>query len=150
MGVPNYPLSAVLDVELIIILPDGTTVVLDMATISPPLPNDVNGIFKPIEDIVHTPEKLGYKLFWEDNFNGNSLDLTKWAPRGIGPRASGYVSLDAINVKNGNLELAAFVENDSIKVGAVGTNSLFMSRVRIKRMASRSTTRRIFPVRPSR
>jgi hypothetical protein len=89
--------------------------------------NDVNGIFKPMEDIVHTPEKLGYKLFWEDNFNGNSLDLTKWAPRGVGPRAAGYVSLDAINVKNGNLELAAFVENDSIKVGAVGTNGLFMT-----------------------
>ena len=45
----------------------------------------------------------------------------------MGPRAAGYVSLDAINVKDGKLELAAFVENDSIKVGAVGTNGLFMT-----------------------
>ena len=44
-GLPNYDLSAVIDVELIIILPTGTTIVLSMAMISPPLPNSVNGIF---------------------------------------------------------------------------------------------------------
>lgn len=86
---------------------------------------DVSNIFKPMSDKQYTAENLGYKLFWEDNFDGTTLDLNKWAPRGIGPRAAGYVSNDAINVKDGKLELAAFVENDSIKVGAVGTNGLF-------------------------
>lgn len=88
---------------------------------------DVSGIFKPMSPNPTTPEQLGYELFWEDQFEGDQLDSEKWAPRGIGPRAAGYVSKDAINVKDGFLELAAFVENDSVKVGAVGTQAQFMT-----------------------
>ena len=75
----------------------------------------------------YTPEVLGYELFWEDNFNGEHLNPKKWTPRGVGPRAAGYVSKDAIKVNNGFLELSTFVENDSIKVGAVGTQGLFQT-----------------------
>lgn len=88
---------------------------------------DVAGIFKPIDPDPITPEKIGYEIFWEDQFEGEKLDPEKWVPRAVGPRAAGYVSIDAINVKDGNLELAAFVENDSIKVGAVGTQQTFMT-----------------------
>jgi hypothetical protein len=89
--------------------------------------NEVNNIFKPMTPTQFTPKSLGYKLFWEDNFDGDKLDPAKWAPRSVGPRAAGYVSTDAIKVKNGNLELAAFIENDSVKVGAVGTQAQFMT-----------------------
>ena len=65
-------------------------------------------------------------LVWEDNFDGNKLDPKKWAVRGVGPRAIGFVSRDAVKVDNGFLELMAYQENDSIKIGAVGTQNLFM------------------------
>jgi hypothetical protein len=90
--------------------------------------SEVNSIFKPMSDKPFKPESHGYKLFWEDQFDGDKLDSTKWAVRGIGPRAAGYVSADAVNVKNGFLEISAFVENDSAKTGAVGTHGLFMTK----------------------
>lgn len=70
---------------------------------------------------------MGYQLVWEDGFNGDKLDYMKWAPRGVGPRASGFVSTDAIKVKDGFLELSAFFENDSVKVGAIGTQAQYMT-----------------------
>jgi len=36
---------------------------------------------------------MGYKLIWSDEFDGDTLDKTKWAYRSLGPRR------DAINVK---------------------------------------------------
>lgn len=89
--------------------------------------NKVRNFFKPMTQTQYTPEGLGYHLVWEDQFEGNKLNPEKWAPRGLGPRAAGYVSTDAIKVKDGFLELAAFIENDSVKVGAVGTQGLFMT-----------------------
>jgi hypothetical protein len=90
--------------------------------------NKVNSIFKPMSDESFIPENNGYKLFWEDQFGGDKLDSEKWAVRGIGPRAAGYVSTDAVKVKDGFLELLAIEENDSVKVGAVGTHGLFMTK----------------------
>lgn len=87
----------------------------------------VKNIFKPISDTKYTPESLGYKLFWEDQFDGKELDPEKWVVRGVGPRAAGYVSPDAVKINNGFLELYAFAENDSVKIGAVGTQGRFMT-----------------------
>jgi hypothetical protein len=84
--------------------------------------------FKPITPTVYTPESLGYELFWEDQFHGDKLDPEKWAPRAVGPRAVGYISPEAIKVKDGFLELSAFEKGDSILVGAVGTQDLFMTK----------------------
>ena len=41
----------------------------------------------PISRDVIQPEKLGYRLVWEDEFNGTKLDTTKWRHRGLGPHA---------------------------------------------------------------
>jgi len=90
--------------------------------------NEVSNFFKPISPDLFTPEEMGYKLFWEDQFEGDKLDLAKWEPRGVGPRASGFISTDAITVKDGFLELGAFIENDSVKVGAIGTANTFMTK----------------------
>lgn len=89
--------------------------------------SEVNNLFRPISKTKFKPENSGYELYWEDEFEGNQLDATKWAVRGVGPRAAGFVSPDAVKVKDGFLELAAFEENDSIKVGAVGTYGKFMT-----------------------
>ena len=88
---------------------------------------EVSNIFQPMDELLYTAENLGYKMVWEDQFDEEKLDPKKWEPRGVGPRAAGFISTDAIKVNNGFLELSAFQENDSIKVGAVGTQGLFMT-----------------------
>jgi len=89
--------------------------------------NEIKNILGPISDTQYTPESLGYKLFWEDQFDGDRLDPEKWAVRGVGPRAAGFVSAEAVKVKDGYLELLAFEKNDSIKIGAIGTQGRFMT-----------------------
>lgn len=75
-----------------------------------------------------TPEGLGYELVWEDQFEGNALDSKKWAVRGVGPRAVGFVSPEAVRVEDGHLKLSAFRKDDKILIGAVGTQGRFMSK----------------------
>lgn len=82
----------------------------------------------PMSQTRYTPASLGYQLLWEDNFAGNSLDTSKWEVRGIGPRALGYVSPEAVKVENGFLKLSAFKKDDRILLGAVGTQNRFMTK----------------------
>ena len=82
----------------------------------------------PMSPTRYTPETLGYKLFWEDQFNGDKLDPNKWDVRGVGPRAVGYVSAEAVKVEDGFLKLSAFVKNDKIQISAVGTQNHFMTK----------------------
>jgi len=82
----------------------------------------------PMSPVRYTPEGLGYGLFWEDQFNGDALDPNKWDVRGVGPRAVGYVSPEAVKVEGGFLKLMAFVKDDKIQISAVGTQNHFMTR----------------------
>jgi beta-glucanase (GH16 family) len=82
----------------------------------------------PISTVRHTPESLGYELVWQDDFNGDQLDPAKWAVRGIGPRALGHVSPEAVKVEAGLLKLLAFEKDGKILIGAVGTQDRFMAR----------------------
>ncbi len=82
----------------------------------------------PMSPEQFTPERLGYELFWEDQFAGNVLDDTKWAIRGEGPRALGRVSPEAIAVEEGFLKLKAFRKENAILVGMVGTQGRFMTK----------------------
>ena len=59
------------------------------------------------------PSSNGYELAWEDQFNGDQLDSGNWSVRGTGPRALGYVSAEAVKVKNGYLTLSAIKKRDS-------------------------------------
>ncbi|MBQ8899023.1 MAG: family 16 glycosylhydrolase [Clostridia bacterium] len=45
----------------------------------------------------------GYKLVFEDDFNGDSLDTTKWRCRRSGKRRCGYNADSQVSVENGNL-----------------------------------------------
>lgn len=74
------------------------------------------------------PEKMGYRLVWEDQFKGKALDTTKWSVRGIGPRAIAYVSEEAVKVENGYLKLYALKKGDSLLGSAVGTQGKFMAK----------------------
>ncbi len=82
----------------------------------------------PMSAVRTTPEELGYELFWQDEFEGKELDPTKWEVRGIGPRALGFVSPEAVKVENGFLKLGAIRQDDRILLGAVGTQGRFMTR----------------------
>lgn len=82
----------------------------------------------PVSQIQYTPESLGYELYWEDQFEGSKLDREKWDVRGIGPRALGYVSEEAVKVEDGYLKLYAIKRGDSILISAVGTQGHFMTK----------------------
>jgi len=82
----------------------------------------------PVSDKKYTPEELGYKLFWADEFNGNKLDSTKWKVRGVGQRAIAYVTEKAIKVENGCVKLYALQKGDTLLGSAIGTQGLFMSK----------------------
>lgn len=82
----------------------------------------------PVSLEQYTPEKLGYKLVWEDNFNGTRLDTTKWRVRGVGPRAIAHISEDAVKVANGYLKLFALKQDDKLLGSAVGTQGLYMPK----------------------
>lgn len=71
---------------------------------------------------------MGYKLVWEDQFNGDQLDTTKWNIRGTGPRRIGYNSPEAVKVGNGYLKLYALQRGDSILGSAVGTANHFSTK----------------------
>lgn len=75
-----------------------------------------------------TPEELGYEVFWQDDFNGTALDPQKWEVRGIGPRALGFVSPEAVAVEDGYLKLSALCKDGRILLGAVGTQGRFQTR----------------------
>jgi len=82
----------------------------------------------PMSNVRTTPEELGYQLVWQDEFNGEALDPTKWAVRGVGPRALGYVAPEAVTVEGGYLKLHARRKDGRILLGAVGTEGRFMPR----------------------
>ncbi len=67
-----------------------------------------------------------YKLIWSDEFDGQTLDLTKWDYRSLGPRR------DAVNVKetvsldgNGHLVLTTKRAGDAYRTAMIGTQDRF-------------------------
>jgi len=82
----------------------------------------------PVSKNIFNPAKEGYELVWEDEFNGTSLDSSKWKVRGVGPRAIAYVSEEAVKVEDGLLKLFALKKGDTLLGSAVGTQDLFMSK----------------------
>ncbi len=85
-------------------------------------------LFQPISKKPFVPGKEGYTLYWHDEFNGNSLDSTKWRHRALGPRRAGFGTRDAVEVKDGFLKIRAYMENDTLKVGAISTEGIWGTR----------------------
>lgn len=82
----------------------------------------------PMSPFSQSPEELGYEVAWEDNFDGTTLDPTKWEVRGVGPRSLGFVSPEAVTVEDGCLKLSALKRDGRILLGAVGTQGRFKTR----------------------
>lgn len=71
------------------------------------------------------PEDNGYKIVWEDNFDGDDLDPTKWQHRSTGPRRIGYNDPKMVSVKDGYLNLMYDIQGDSIMAGMIGTDNTY-------------------------
>ena len=82
----------------------------------------------PISPTRYTPAALGYELVWEDRFDGDRLDPNKWEVRGVGSRALGFVSPEAVKVEAGVLKLSAFRKDGRILIGAIGTQNHFLTK----------------------
>ncbi len=88
----------------------------------------VHGDKKPDDAVAKfVPEENGYAIVWEDNFDGDRLDETKWRHRLTGPRRIGYNDPAMVQVKDGNLMLIYDIKGDSICAGAIGTDVTFAS-----------------------
>jgi len=60
-----------------------------------------------------------YSVVFEDNFDGSTLDLSKWEYRGTGRRAGGYMHPGQVRVEGGKLILTA----EYLEEGARGAGS---------------------------
>ena len=81
-------------------------------------------LYKPLSDKPFDPEKEGYKLYWQDEFDGNRLDTTKWKNRALGVRRGGFGTPDAVEVQGGYLKIRAYMQHDTLMVGAVSTEGI--------------------------
>lgn len=74
--------------------------------------------------------KNGYKLVWNDEFNGTTLDLSKWEYRQLGVvRNLGRVAKETVSLDGkGNLLIQLKKENNEYKIGQIGTEKLFKTK----------------------
>jgi len=66
----------------------------------------------------------GYRLVWEDNFDGDQLDKAKWTPETY-VRRGNPLSADAVTVKGGVLTITTYTEGGKHYTGFITTKGKF-------------------------
>ena len=67
-----------------------------------------------------------WKLVWQDEFDGEKLDTTKWTPRPDGKRKGGWWSQKAVGLDGkGNLVIKTFMDGDKPTDGCITTQGKF-------------------------
>ena len=74
----------------------------------------------------HAAPPSGYVLDWSDEFDGSSLDTTKWNHRALGPRNDAVNTTSAVSVTNGALTITTYTEGGTNFTGMIGTENLYM------------------------
>jgi len=74
--------------------------------------------------VAHAEPPMGYKLLWQDNFDGDNLDLSKWTAQ-VGPRKGGQSAADAVSVKNGALTIATYTKDGKHYTGFLTSKGKF-------------------------
>nr|MBA4167592.1 glycoside hydrolase family 16 protein [Chitinophagaceae bacterium] len=71
----------------------------------------------------------GYKLFWSDEFNGTTLDNSKWIYRGLGKRDEAYITKESVSLDGkGCMIMEVSRRGDSILTGMIATENIFSTR----------------------
>jgi beta-glucanase (GH16 family) len=63
----------------------------------------------------------GYKLAWQDEFDGAALDLKKWEVHSPGPRCDAVNTPEAISLRDGSLVITTFTVSGTHYTGMVAT-----------------------------
>jgi len=72
------------------------------------------------------PAGKDWKLVWQDEFDGEKLDTTKWTPRPDGKRKGGWWSQKAVGLDGkGNLVIKTFMDGDKPTDGCITTQGKF-------------------------
>jgi beta-glucanase (GH16 family) len=75
----------------------------------------------------YVPE--GYKLIWSDEFDGATLNGSKWASRGLGQRRGGVISDDCSFVDGkGHLIIETRREGNELQSGMIATHKSFLHK----------------------
>lgn len=88
-----------------------------------------------------SPDGKIWKLVWHDEFDGTTLDHTKWAYRPDGQRKGGWWSQKAVSLDGrGNLVIKTYKEGDKYIDGCITTQGKFerafgyyVARIRLQR-----------------
>jgi beta-glucanase (GH16 family) len=68
----------------------------------------------------------GYRLYWNDEFDGKSLNKTKWGYRGLGKRDDAYITAESVKLDGkGHLIMEVFKRNDSVFTSMISTVNIF-------------------------
>jgi len=90
---------------------------------------DVSQIEKK-EELTKAKELIppGYALVWNDEFDGDSLDRTKWGYHHLGKRKLGYSTEESVSVGGGTLKLRLYKDQDKYCYGMIDTNGKFQAK----------------------
>jgi len=67
----------------------------------------------------------GYRLVWQDEFQGPGLDRTKWDYRGLGARRDAINVRDAVFITNGCLVILTYTKGGKHYTGMISTRGHF-------------------------
>lgn len=82
-------------------------------------------IYGELISLKQTIPPSGYKLVWSDEFNQNSLDMSKWNHRYLGKRKLGYTTEESIRVDNGTLKIIIYKDGDRYCSGMISTQDKY-------------------------
>jgi len=78
------------------------------------------------DQLPSAPAGQTWKLVWQDEFDGDKLDATKWTPRPDGKRKGGWWSQEAVGLDGkGNLVIKTFMDSDKPTDGCITTQGKF-------------------------
>lgn len=76
----------------------------------------------------YTKPPAGYELSWFDEFEADTLDLTKWEHHSLGQRHDAINTSEAISINDGCLVISTYTENNIHYTGMVSSYKKFETK----------------------
>lgn len=94
--------------------------------LSLPLVAALSSASEPPDHLPLPPEGKAWELVWRDEFDGATLDESKWTPAADGPRKDGWWSPRAIALDGqGHLVIRTFLDGDRPTAGSLSSERKF-------------------------